>query len=287
MISYWAAQPYVRTMFKRFAIPLLAAISGLTQPTIGWAQSGFSLADVADIALVPGWRTKNATHMAAIRITLAPGWKTYWRAPGEAGIPPQFNWQGSENLGAVKLHWPTPQVFDLNGLRTIGYSGTTLIPVELTPASPGSGPISLSGKMDFGVCEEICVPVSISFQADLPASGAPDPAIRASLANRPVGADRAGVGKVTCNIEPISDGLRLSARIDMPAQGGKETVVVELPDKSIWVAEAVSTRNGRNLTAVTDLVPPGGAPFFLDRSTVRFTVLAQGGAVDISGCSAG
>lgn len=273
-------------MNKRPVPALIAAVFFALPPAVGWAQSDFSLSDIADIALVPGWRTKNGTHMAAVRITLAEGWKTYWRSPGEAGIPPQFDWGGSQNLNSVKMHWPTPQVFDLNGLRTIGYKGTTIIPIELTPKDTNVGVISLSGTMEFGVCEEICVPVSVSFKADLPSEGQPDPAIKSSLAKRPIPASQAGVGQVTCDIEPISDGLRLKAKIELPVQGTNEIVVVELPDKSIWIAETTSTRNGQELSATTEMVPPNGAPFLLNRSELRFTVLADGAGVDIKGCSA-
>ena len=50
---------------------------------------------VADVSILPGWRTAAGTHMTALRVKLAPGWKTYWRAPGDAGIPPRFDWTGT------------------------------------------------------------------------------------------------------------------------------------------------------------------------------------------------
>ena len=64
------------------------------------------LDEVVSASVLTGWRMENGHHMAALRITLAPGWKTYWRAPGEAGIPPRFDWTGSDNLSAVTVHWP-------------------------------------------------------------------------------------------------------------------------------------------------------------------------------------
>jgi hypothetical protein len=115
----------------------------------------------------------------------------------------------------------------------------------------------------------------------------PDPDIRASLKNRPATAKEAGVGAVTCSVEPISDGLRLTADIEMPSIGPKEVAVVELPDQSIWIAQAVSERNGSHLTAVAEMVPPNATPFLLNRSDVRFTIIGDRGAVDIQGCSTG
>ncbi len=71
--------------------------------------------------------------MAAFEITLEEGWKTYWRSPGDAGIPPRFDWENSHNLDGVALHWPRPAVFESFGTQTIGYSEKLILPVELTP----------------------------------------------------------------------------------------------------------------------------------------------------------
>ncbi len=273
-------------MVKRFFMALLAASILALSPLAAQAQAPASLSDVAKVTLLPGWRTENGTHMAAIRITLADGWKTYWRSPGDAGIPPRFDWQGSDNLAGVTLHWPIPKVFYQNGLRTIGYSGDTVIPIEFTPTGSAQDVISLIGEMELGVCSEICAPMTVSFQADLLPIGTPDKMIRTSLANRPINAAQAGVGSVTCSIEPISDGLRINASIELPKQGPDEVVVIELPDQSIWIAEATSTRDGRFLNAMTEMVPPNGAPFLLSRSDVRITVLGDQKAVNIQGCSA-
>ena len=90
---------------------------------------------------------------------------------------------------------------------------------------------------------------------------------------------------MTCGVEPIADGLRLTATIDMPRLGRDEIAVFELSDQAIWIAEAATQRTGRTLTATTEMVPPGNKPFLLDRSDVRITVMAAGQAVDIMGCT--
>ncbi|MDH3262765.1 MAG: protein-disulfide reductase DsbD family protein [Paracoccaceae bacterium] len=242
--------------------------------------------DVAEVTVLPGWRTPQGTHMAALRIRLAPGWKTYWRAPGDAGIPPRFSWEGSRNLAAVRFHWPRPEVHEINGMRSIGYHGELVLPMEFTPASPGE-PIRLRAEVEIGVCQEICVPLQAEIAAELVPGGGPDPAITAALAARPATAREAGVAAVSCDIEPIRDGLRLTARIDMPPLGPEEVAVFELSDQSIWISEATGRREGRRLTAASDMVPPSGAPFLLDRSEVRITVLGRGRAVELSGCPSG
>ncbi len=274
-------------MFKRAISSLLAAAFFGLVPSIGASQSLLSLDDVAKVSVLPGWRTAQGTHMAAIRIELAHGWKTYWRAPGSSGLPTRFDWSATKNIANVKIHWPTPKVFDPDAARTYGYKGVVVIPVELTLGNDHTGPISVRASMDFGVCEEICVPMSVDLAAELPVSASVDHTITASLRHLPVTAASAGLRAATCSVEPISDGLRISADLDLPTQGGKEVVVFELPDQSIWIAESQATRNGRHLTAVTDLVPANGAPFMLSRADVRMTVFGENGTVDVQGCTAG
>jgi len=255
-------------------------------PVAGATQNVNSLEEVVQVSVLPGWRMDNGHHMAAIQIMLAEGWKTYWRAPGEAGIPPSFAWGASRNLGSVALRWPTPTVFDQNGLQSIGYSGVVTIPIELTPTKPGAQAIVLRGEMELGVCQDICIPVSVRLDAELTAPGKPDPVIRASLKKRPATSKEAGVRSVICTVEPISDGLRMTTRIDVPRFGQDETVVVELNDQSVWVSQAIVRRTGGRLVITSELVPPAAAPFLLDRSDVRITILGDQRAADIRGCAA-
>ncbi|MFV0358417.1 protein-disulfide reductase DsbD domain-containing protein [Tropicimonas sp.] len=234
--------------------------------------------------ILGGWTTRQGTRMAALRLTMAPGWKTYWRAPGEAGIPPSFDWSGSRNLGAVTYHWPSPEVFENYGLRTIGYSRELVLPIELHPTTPGA-PIELHGKVDLGVCEKICMPANLRIDATLDGAGRADPAIERALANAPAPGSRAGVRRVDCEVEPISDGVKVTARIAMPRLPGAEVAMVETGNPHVWVSEPKSRRKGDILEVQADLVPAGGGPLALDRSAMRFTVIAGTRAVDIHGCT--
>jgi DsbC/DsbD-like thiol-disulfide interchange protein len=234
--------------------------------------------------LLSGWRMAGGDHVAALRLTLAPGWKTYWRAPGDAGIPPLFDWSGSDNIASFSASWPVPEVFHLNGMRSVGYSEVVTIPLHFAPARPGD-PIEVRGQIDIGVCEDICVPVSLEVTATLPPDTFdPDPRIAAALADRPMTAGEAGVSGIDCMLEPIRDGLRLTATIDMPPLGAGEEAVVELVGAPVWVSEPELARSGNSLQAVADLVPPEAAPFALQRDDLRFTVLSGDRAVEIAGC---
>lgn len=238
----------------------------------------------AEIEVLPGWRDAGGTHMAGLRITLAPGWKTYWRAPGDAGIPPVFSFAGSENITSVAPMWPVPEVFDQGGMRAIGYQDSVVFPLRL---QGGSEEMTINGQVQIGVCEEICIPVTLDFNATLPIEGKRDAAIVAAMINRPLSADQAGVTGTTCTIDPISDGIQVSTTVTVAPTGQSEFVVVEAGDPAIWVSQADVTRSGNQLNATVDMVHSSGTGFALDRSKVRITVLGGDQAIDIQGCTPG
>lgn len=262
---------------------IVAAAAAVFLSSVTTAPAGEAAGEIVRAEILPGWQTPEGTQMAGLQIDLAPGWKTYWRAPGDAGVPPQFDWTGSTNVAAARVHWPRPQVFASNGLRTIGYADRVVLPIEFTPRTPGA-PMDLHVRVELGVCEDICMPMELSLSARLPAEG-DGAAIRAALDARPMTAREGRVGAVRCEVQPISDGLRLTAEIDLPRLGGTEAAVFELADPSIWVSEAATVREGPVVRARAELVPPDGAPFALDRSSVRITVLGETQAVDIHGCT--
>ena len=260
---------------------LTLAVLTLSAPT---AQAQ-TQADILAARLLPGFVTDHGTRMAGLEMAFAPGWKTYWRAPGDAGIPPVFDWTGSQNVKAVRLHWPRPSVFHLNGMQSVGYHDALVLPLEVEPLDPAQ-PVALRMRVDLGVCKDICMPATLDLSADLTPGGG-DAAIRAALADQPISAGQAGVIAVHCAVEPIRDGLRVTAHLDLPSQGAEETVVLESGLPGVWVSEATTTRDAGRLTAVVDMVPPDGAPFALDRSGVVVTVIAPDRAVEIRGCPGG
>lgn len=243
-----------------------------------------SLDSIVSAELRPGWRLPDGSHMAALHLRLAPGWKTYWRSPGEAGVPPQFAWTGSRNLAGVRVVWPRPEVFELNGLRSIGYSDRVVLPLIVRPGAPGQ-PVALNATVQLGICEDVCVPMEVNIAATLPPQGGRrDPAIAAAMAARPYSASEARVSDVACDIAPGRNGLNLSVSVTMPPAGGKEVIVVESADPSVWASDAATARQGGRVTGMTELMHASGGAFALDRSTLRITVLGRDHAVEIEGC---
>ena len=124
--------------------------------------------------------------MPRIEIALDPGFKTYWRSPGESGLPPAFDWAGSENLSAAEVLWPAPHRFEDAGGVAYGYKDRVLLPVRVSP-NDAAKPLRLALKLDYGVCKDICIPAQASLAlAPRPGeAGSPAPEIAAALARVP------------------------------------------------------------------------------------------------------
>ena len=282
VISHRQPTAYYRPMLHTLALAALVALPGLPL-----AAQSLDVDQIVQAEILPGWRAEGGQHFAALHLTLAPGWHTYWRNPGASGIPPDLGWQGSGNLAALTVHWPVPVVFEINGAKSIGYSGDLVLPLELTPGQVGQ-PLDLALTADLGICKEICVPVSLTLNAALGVGAAPEnAAITAALASRPIAAMAAGLTGLTCRVEPIADGLRVTADMMLPTTGTDELGVIELDSGGVWASPPDLSRNGNALRLTADLVPPGGAPFVLDRSQLRITILGTDRAVEAVGCPAG
>ncbi len=266
----------------RHLLPGLIAALALLLPSFAAA----SPSEMAQIEVLPGWEQADGNRVVGLHIKLQPGWKTYWRAPGDAGIPPLIDLSGSSNLHAMAPAWPTPHVFSQNGMRSVGYLDEVILPVILTPRDAGA-PIALSGQMQIGICKDVCVPAELSFDAALPAGpGFADPLLSAALADQPVDGRQAGLGRIECTVSVTPDGLALNAEFLLPSTGGDEYAVVETRDPEVWIAEAETRRDGNILRFRTEMIHVEGGAFALDRSGIRITVLGSRKAVDIQGCPA-
>lgn len=241
--------------------------------------------DLIRAELRPGWMMANGDHMAGLHLSLKPGWKTYWRSPGDAGIPPSFHWEGL-NGQKVQVEWPSPKVFWQSSMRSIGYENDVVLPLRISGLKPGQT-LDLRGIIDLGICQDICLPKRVHVRGVVDgAVKKPDPQIAAALANLPYSAHEAGVGHVSCQIRPASDGVGLTVQISLPRnKGARFEAVVESDDPEIWAAEPQTRWEGDTLIAQTTLSHMSGGAFALDRSGLRFTLIGRDTPIDIQGCT--
>lgn len=250
-------------------IRLIAALIAL-MPAAAAAQDALPLG-LRSAQLLPGWTAEDGSRIAALELQLEPGWKTYWRSPGDSGLPPSFDWQGSTNLGEITLHWPAPEAIQSGGMTELGYHNRLVLPFTAAPAAPGQ-PVQLALEAELGLCENICVPAHLQLAAP-PAADGPDPRILAAMAATPQRLD----DQPPCRIEQIADGLRVI--IALPETATLAAIEVTGRD-DLWISGA-EIANGE---AMAELVGPEGAPFPLDPGDLRLTAIGAAGAVETTGC---
>ncbi len=105
-------------------------------------------------------------------LRMAPGWHTYWKFPGDAGIPTELKWKLPQGWKAGEIQWPIPlKTIDPGDIQTYGYQDEVLLMQEITPpASISDSTVKLSAEATWLVCEKICIPGNASLQLELPKS---------------------------------------------------------------------------------------------------------------------
>ncbi len=106
-------------------------------------------------------------RFAGVEIAMPAGWKTYWRTPGESGVPPEFDWSASKNLASARVLYPAPRRFTDKSGAIIGYQERALFPIEIAASDP-SKPILLRVKASYGVCKDLCVPAETELSLEVP-----------------------------------------------------------------------------------------------------------------------
>jgi DsbC/DsbD-like thiol-disulfide interchange protein len=108
--------------------------------------------------LLAGSRS-GAVLLGGVAIQLEPGWKTYWRTPGDSGVPPRFDFSKSDNVEAVTVLWPAPMKFDDGaGGTALGYKQQVVLPLRIV-AKNADKPVTLRAHVNYAVCDKLCIPV--------------------------------------------------------------------------------------------------------------------------------
>lgn len=250
-----------------------------------WSQDMPDIDEIVQVDLIPGWQMESGAYMAALRVTLAPGWKTYWRVGGETGIPPRFDWSGSENLNAVKYHWPRPDILKVDDVKIIGYKNELILPIEFTPTEAGAT-VNISATAELGICKDICIPVNTTLTASLGTTpGNDDFLIELALADGAVTGSEIGYANPACTLSPVEDGFQINAEFNLPATAAPtDFVVFESPDPNVWVAPATQRLEGNMLYAETLLLSYGDDSFDVNTRDLRVTLISHNQAIDIQGC---
>src|ERR687898_255950 len=144
----------------RAALGLAAAVfaSSLAAETHAGDSSPWQRDGHSAVRLLAGSRS-GAVLLGGIAFQLQPGWKTYWRNPGDSGVPPRFDFSKSDNVEAVTVLWPAPRKFDDGaGGTALGYKHQVVLPLRIV-AKNADKPVTLRSEINYAVCDKLCIPV--------------------------------------------------------------------------------------------------------------------------------
>ncbi len=215
---------------KRVFILLVSFIFFLPYLTSGaFAQSNKtgSTVDMLDAGTLPV-----GLRLVGVEIHLDPGYKTYWREPGDSGLPPVFDWQGSENVASVDVRWPVPVRFADGSGSSIGYKDSVILPVLVTLRDTAQR-ARLKLKIDYGICAELCVPALGEAELSLLPNAAATPhreQVEAALGRVPQSAQLGdGLLPGIIGVEPDEKQTALRVKVARLAGAGEPDLFVEGP----------------------------------------------------------
>lgn len=206
--------------------------------SVALALAGFVGPALAADAFSTDWATGSKSEarlvaaggrLAGFEIRLAPGAITYWRDPGDDGVPPTFDFAGSDNVAKVEPVFPAPKrIKESDGSEAFGYDGGVVFPLLIEPSDP-SKPVTLKLHANFAVCEKICLPAEARLTLTLPGAGSPYEApVKTALAAAPRPVEPKMLGDLTAE----EGGWRLCA----PAEAGPARDLFVEPPAGWWVS---------------------------------------------------
>ncbi len=140
------------TVLVGLALPAIAVAEPLASDWVGVDESQARL-----VSAVTGVGQLETVTLG-LEIKLAPGFKTYWRAGGSGGPPPNIEFEGSGNLSQATVRWPAPDWYEVYGFDTVGYEDHVVFPIDVRPAEPGK-PIAIRAAIQWAACADICIPI--------------------------------------------------------------------------------------------------------------------------------
>ena len=234
------------------------AIEARAEDASPWQRDGHSA-----VRLLAGSRS-GAVLLGGIAFQLQPGWKTYWRTPGDSGVPPRFDFSKSENIEAVTILWPAPTKFDDGaGGHSMGYKNQIVLPLRIV-AKNADKQVTLRAGINYAVCEKLCIPVEANAElAFASVASTEDSALFAALDTVPKPASIGDPNPLT--IRDVKRDGKSSVLVDVAAPDAREvSLFVEgpTPDWALPVPTLLepSPPGVKRFSFELDGLPPGAKP---------------------------
>jgi DsbC/DsbD-like thiol-disulfide interchange protein len=236
----------------------LPAIEARAQDASPWQRDSHSA-----VRLLAGSRS-GAVLMGGIALQLQAGWKTYWRTPGDSGVPPRFDFSKSENVEAVTVLWPAPMQFDDGaGGHSLGYKGQVVLPLRIV-AKNADKPVTLRAAINYAVCEKLCIPVEANAElAFASVASTEDGALHAALDTVPKPANVGDPNPLT--IRDVKREGKSAVVVDVATSDARDvSLFVEGPTPD-WALPVPKLIEGgppgvKRFSFELDGLPPGASP---------------------------
>jgi DsbC/DsbD-like thiol-disulfide interchange protein len=270
----------ITTIYRSFVT--LFTSGAIAWVTVVWATdaSDWSEDTRSAMRLIAGTNKPGVPLTAGIEIRLQPGWHTYWRSPGDSGIPPRFDFSGSSNLKTAEVLYPVPQLRKDEGGQSLGYEADVIFPVKVTPIEIGK-PIGLKVMLAYAVCEKLCIPAIGHAELHLDiGESAQELVLQAALARVPKPVSPAEIGLSVRRINhpkpSITVDLRAPAhkRIQLFVEGPTPEWALPIPKK-----ETAASADHQQFNFELDGLPPGVDP--KDPLELTFTIVEGNGGVEV------
>ena len=142
-------------------IPALLLFAAIAVPASAAETPWQEVAPGVKLRLISGDVLKSdGTTLIGLEVDMPESMKTYWRVPGETGIPTELDLGGSTGVTGYQILWPYPRTETTGGYLDHVYRGPTVLPVQLRL---DGGNANLMAAVLMGVCSDICVPVTATF----------------------------------------------------------------------------------------------------------------------------
>jgi DsbC/DsbD-like thiol-disulfide interchange protein len=221
---------------------------------------------------------------AGVEIRLKSGWHTYWRYPGDAGVPPRFDFSQSQNLKSVEVRWPAPQRIPEQGLVAIGYTGDVILPLAIVPQIRGE-PVKLHLKLDYAVCEKLCVPAEGKAELVLTAGASShETALAAAEARVPkLTALGEGSALIVRSVRREDTGRRPRLIVDVAVSPAGEIALFAEGPTADWALPVPAAVDGapkglQRFAFELDGAPPGAS---YDGARIALTAVAGDAAIEV------
>ncbi|MBJ6124296.1 protein-disulfide reductase DsbD domain-containing protein [Microvirga splendida] len=261
------------SMFRAASVAFFCVLSvaaAVAQPVTPSASTqGFH----SRARLIDGGR-QGEHWLAGVEITLDQGFKTYWRNPGDSGLPPRFDWSGSENVAGTEVRWPAPKRHeDAAGVAYV-YGKKAVLPILVTPKDPAK-PVKLVLALEYGVCKDICIPAHADLTLDLTGADSERKTIEAALAKVPQPQPLAAQAELSVlSITPLAQDKPAYAVTVRAPSGQTPALFAEGPDN--WFFSVSHPAEGDRFTVTVEEKPKdasGPVP-------VRLTLVAGDKAIE-------